>query len=314
MASRTGPGIDRATAAAFSAAVVIGGVNFLAVKVSNEHIEPMFGAALRFGAASLLLFAATAILRRPRPDARAAFGAAVYGWLGFGVSYGLLYFALVGLSAGTTSVIVAAAPLATLILAVAHRQERWSGRGFAGGLLVLAGIAILSRQSIEGDIPFGYFAAALGGVLAIGESTVVAKMLPRPDPVTTNAVGMGVGAAFLVGASLVRGETWALPADARTWLVLAWLVIAGSIALFVLMLFVIQRWTASAGAYAVTLMPVVAVTLGTVLADEELTIDIIVGGVLVLVAVYVGALSGARAAPVASPEPAVLTSSDASPS
>ena len=99
---------DRSTVAAFSAAVLIGGINFLAVKLSNEELEPLFGAALRFTAAALLLCAASAALRRPFPRRRAAVGAVLYGLLGFGVAYALLYFALVGLSPGLTSIVTAA--------------------------------------------------------------------------------------------------------------------------------------------------------------------------------------------------------------
>jgi drug/metabolite transporter (DMT)-like permease len=53
---------------------------------------------------------------------------------------------------------------------------------------------------------------------------------------------------------------------------------------------VIIRWTASATVYALTLMPVVAVTLGVLFMDEKVTIQFVVGAALVLTAVYVGAL------------------------
>jgi O-acetylserine/cysteine efflux transporter len=81
--------------------------------------------------------------------------------------------------------------------------------------------------------------------------------------------------------------------------------VVGSVGLFILFLFVIARWTASATVYALTLMPVVAVTLGALLADEQVTIGLLAGGVLVLVAVYVGAISHGRAKP-ATPQPLVV--------
>jgi drug/metabolite transporter (DMT)-like permease len=111
----------------------------------------------------------------------------------------------------------------------------------------------------------------------------------------TNAFGMSVGALFLVIASLVFGQEWKLPGETKTWASLLWLVIVGSVALFWLFLYVIERWTASASVYMLTLMPVVAVTLGALIADEELTIEVVLGGVLVLSAVYVGAIGQPRA-------------------
>ncbi len=65
---------------------------------------------------------------------------------------------------------------------------------------------------------------------------------------------------------------------------------AGSVGLFYLFLFVMGHWTASATVYALTLMPVVAVTLGAWLVREPITPEIVAGAALVVLAVYVGAL------------------------
>jgi len=57
---------------------------------------------------------------------------------------------------------------------------------------------------------------------------------------------------------------------------------------------VIARWTASASVYVLTLMPVVAVALGALLAGEPITSEVIGGTALVLLAVYVGAIRRPR--------------------
>lgn len=286
---------DRSTLVAFGGAVVIGGANFLAVRYSNEELPPFFGATLRFSAAALLFFLIALVRRTPLPTGRAAVGAILYGLLGFGVAYAMLYKALVGLSAGMASAIVASVPLATLVLAVVHRQERFSLRGLVGGALAVGGIAVLSLRAFNGEIRPIYFVLALIGVLAIAESTVIVKGYPRADPITTNALGIATGSVFLAISSLIFGESWKIPQENNTWLALGWLVVFGSVFLFALYLFVIGRWTASASNYAITLMPVVAVTLGVLIADERLTIELVTGGALVLAAVYIGALSNDRA-------------------
>lgn len=308
------PGVpDRTTGAAFLGAVLIGGANFVAVKFSNEDLDPLFGATLRFVPGTLLFFLLMRIRRLPMPYGAAAVGAALYGLLGFGLAYAFLYFALTELAAGTTSVILASVPLLTLLLAALHRQERLTARGLTGGLMAIAGIAVLSRGSLGGDLAPTYLGAAFLGAVVIAESSVIVKAFPRADPITTNAVGMLAGSAFLATASLVAGEEWVLPRAGRTWLVLAWLVVLGSVGLFMLFLFVVLRWTASATTYALTLMPVVAVTLGILIADEELSAEIVAGGALVAAAVYVGALTGSRTdAGEAAPQPA-LVAPDAGP-
>ena len=298
---------DRTALLAFGATVLIGGTNFIAVKFSNSELAPLYGAGVRFAVACLILFAIVAVRRLELPRGRALVGAGVYGLLSFGIAYAFLYFALLGLTAGATSVVMAMTPLVTLSLAVAHGQERFTPRGIAGGLLAVAGIAALSIKSIGGDLSLIHLLAAIVGVFAASESSVLVKGFPRTHPITTNAVGMAVGAAALGIASLLFREAWVIPQTARTWTVLAYLSIMGSVGLFTLFLFVIKRWTASATVYALTLMPVVAVTLGILVAGEQFSPEILAGGVLVILGVYVGALSRHRGRPAGEPVSATPT-------
>jgi drug/metabolite transporter (DMT)-like permease len=166
-------------------------------------------------------------------------------------------------------------PLFTLLLAAVHHQEQLTLRGIIGGLLAIAGIGVLSLQSLSGDEPFLYVTAAVGAALATAEAAVLVKAFPRTHPVTTNAIGMVAGSALLWVASALVGESWTVPRQARTGIVVAWLVIVGSVGLFYLVLFVIQRWTASATAYSLALMPVVAVAVGAVLAHEAISLDLL---------------------------------------
>lgn len=294
---------DRLTLAAFGGAVLIGGSNFVAVKFSNAELAPLYGAAARFTAAALIFWLLMWALSLPLPRGRALLGAGIYGALGFGVCYGSIYFALLEISAGMAAVIMATVPLFTLLLATVHGQERLSLRGVTGGVLAIVGIGVLSLRSIGGDLSLLHVLAAVVAAAAAAESTVVVKGFPRTHPVTTNAVGMATGAALLWAVSLVASEPWRLPQLGRTWAAVSWLVLAGSVGLFYLLLFVIGRWTASASVYCLTLMPVVAVTLGALLADEPITAETLAGAALVLLAVYVGAIRRpARPAPVTAAE------------
>lgn len=283
---------SRTTLAAFLLTVLIGGTNFVAVKFSNTELPPLFGAGARFGAAALIFVAIMKLRRMPVPRGRALAGAALYGTLSFGLVYGLLYFALLEINAGTTSVIMASVPLVTLILAVLQGQERFTARGVAGGILAIAGILVLSYRSLEGTVALLPMLAAIGAMVSASQSAVLVKGFPRSDPITTNAVGMSVGAIGLLLASLLFREAWTLPTAAPTWIALIWLVGAGSVGMFGLFVFVIKTWTASATVYALTLMPLVAIGLGAILLGEAITIQTVGGGVLVILGVYVGALSG----------------------
>ena len=76
-----------------------------------------------------------------------------------------------------------------------------------------------------------------------------------------NFVGMTAGAGALLVVSAAAGETLALPEAGKTQIALVYLV-AATVALFLMVLVVVQRWAASSTSYIFVLMPVVAVALG----------------------------------------------------
>lgn len=285
--ARIPPGV---VLAAFVALVFIGGTNFVAVRFSTFQLPPLWGAASRFTAATVILVVMGLVLRAPFPRGRAFVGAALYGLLGFGVFYTLAYLALVDAPAGVGAVVLAMAPLATFLLAIVQRQERFRWLGLVGGLVALAGVGVMVGAP---EVPLGSLLALVGAAVAAGQAGVIAKWFPKAHPVTMNAVGMGTGSILLIALSLLRNERWILPEGVATWAVQIYLITLGSVGLFVLYLFVLKRWTASRTAFAFVLFPVVAVTLGAWLLGDALTVSLAIGAVVVLAGVYIGALHGA---------------------
>lgn len=141
-------------------------------------------------------------------------------------------------------------------------------------------------------------AAVLLSALTAGGTGVLIKAFPRTHPVATQAIGTAVGVPFLLLVSLALGERWALPQLASTWLALAYLVGSACVG-FVILTYVILRWTASATSYGAVLGPVVTVVLGTVLAGEVFGPGFFIGSLVVGIGVYIGALAAIRPQPEA---------------
>jgi len=279
---------DRLALAAFATAVVIGGSNFVAIRYSNRELHALWGAGLRFAVAAVVFGLLFATLRLRVPRGRDLALVTVYGLLSVGAAYGCLYWALRDVPAGIAAVVLAVGPLLTLLLAVAHGMERLSGRALAGALVALAGSALIFAE--PGEQTFGWSSFALLGLAALcaSEAVVVSKLAGPIHPVTINFVGMSAGASVLLLVAWAGGDRLALPHEGETQLALAYLV-AATVVLFLLVLFVVRRWTASATSYLFVLMPIVAVALGAVLLDEAVTVSTVVGGMIVCGGVYVGA-------------------------
>jgi drug/metabolite transporter (DMT)-like permease len=258
------------------------------------ELPPFSGAAARFAAAALLFLAAMLLLRLPFPRGRALAGIVVFGVLNFGLSYALIYWGLLEVQAGLAQVVIAIAPLATFFLAVAHRQERWELRPILGSLLAISGIAIVFGEQVGAAVPLLPLLAIVATAICIAEATVLAKGIPPVHIVTLNAVAMVVGTVFLATLALVAGERVTVPTRVETWLAFWYLVLIGTVAVFLLFLFLVRRWTASGTSYAFVVTPFVTVAIGVWLAHETVTWTFLLGGALVLVGVYVGALTATR--------------------
>jgi drug/metabolite transporter (DMT)-like permease len=280
--------------AAFLAGAALAGGNAVAIRFSNRELDPLWGAGLRFASAAVLFVILMAILRLRIPHGRELRGVVLYGVLTFGGAFSLAYLALVELHAGFGQILLALVPLAALLLAVAHGQERLRAAGVFGSLLALGGIVVMSSTSLEGEVPVLSVLAALGSAFCFAEGAVVVRGFPPVHPVTMNAIGMAAGAALLLGAALIAGETIEAPPEGETWGALAYLVAIGSVVVFLLYLVVLQRWTASRASYEFVLIPFFTVAISAWLDDEPVGYGIAIGGLLVLAGVYVGAIRGSR--------------------
>ncbi len=282
---------SRITLGAFGLLVLIGGFNFVAVRFSNRELDPLFGAGVRFGIAAVVLLVWALVVRAALPRGQQLTVAIAYGVLTFTFGYALAYWALQELPAGLGAVVFGASPLLTVLLAAAHRLERISVRGIGAALLAVAGIVILADPG-GGDVQVARLAAVVGAALAAAESAVLLKMVPPAAPIATNGVAMAVGAFGLLTWSALGGDAWVVPGETATWVAVLYLAIPGSVGLFALYLFVLARWTVSASSYMAALMPVVAMLGGALILDEAITLNGVIGGAVVIAAVYVGALRG----------------------
>jgi drug/metabolite transporter (DMT)-like permease len=290
--------------AAFAAIAVLVGGNAVGIRFSNRELDPLWGAGLRFALAAILLVAAMAVLRLELPRGRALTGALLFGVLDVGGAFALGYYALVELHAGFGSILLALVPLATLLLAALVGQERLRVVAVAGTIVALVGVALMSRAPLRESLPLMSVLAALGSALCIAQATVVVRRFPPVHPVTMNAVAMTAGAAVLIAGSVLAGESLVVPQRAATWVALGYLVVIGSVVVFVLFLFVLRHWAASRTAYVYVLVPFVTVALSAWLDDEPVGAGLVLGGLLVLLGVYVGALRPART-PSMLPQPAL---------
>jgi drug/metabolite transporter (DMT)-like permease len=286
---------ERVALTAFLSYAVLAGGNAVCIRFSNRELAPLWGASLRFALAAALLLAVMVLLRLAFPRGQALVGSLLYGLFNIGAGFGPIYYGLVQVHAGLAQILLALVPLATLLLAVLWRQERLRAAAVMGTLLALTGVAVVSHSPLQQDVPMLSVLAVVGGAICFAQALVLVRRFPRVHPVTMNAIGMTAGAAVLLAASLVADEPILLPHRPETWAAMAYLVVIGSVVVFLLYLVVLRYWAASRASYGFVIIPFVTVLLSAWLDNEPVGVALVLGGLLVLAGVYVGALRAARA-------------------
>jgi drug/metabolite transporter (DMT)-like permease len=287
---------DRRILFAFAGVVLLAGSNIVAVRFSNRELDPFWGAGIRFLGASVILWALVGQGRHALPRGRALGGALVYGILSFLIAYAFFYWGSQEVPAGLGGTIMASVPLLTVMLAAAHRLEPLRLRAIVGAVVAFGGIAVMSSGALAGDVSAVSVLAIVVAAAAAAESGIVLKLLSLAHPVVTNAIGMSVGATLLLLLSLLVGESWEAPDTPSVWAALIYLAIASPF-LFMLIVYVIRRWTATGASYQFVLFPIVSVIGGALLLGEDVTSSLLLGAPLVLAGVYIGALATDRSSP-----------------
>jgi drug/metabolite transporter (DMT)-like permease len=281
---------------AFAAFVLLAGSNAAAVKAVLGEMPPFWSAGLRFVLAGALLLGLMVIQHRPAPRGQQLLGTVLFGVIAFALPYFFLYQAIGDAGSGTTMTVLAIVPLLTVLLSVVHGIERPRVLGVVGALIAAAGIVIVAADQLSLNVPMIAIVLLLVAAVCQAESVVIVKRVPPGNPVAANALGMLLGGSLLIAASLVAGESLILPTQSDTLLGMAYLIGPGSIGVFMLALYVLARWTASATSYAFLLFPLVAIALGAVLFAEPVQPSFLLGGLVVVAGVYVGAIYRPRVA------------------
>lgn len=202
----------------------------------------------------------------------------------------LTTFALRYASAGFVGFIIALIPLTTAI--VAHYllpEEPLHWRKVVTLLIALSGVGllVLSGDSglADGGRPLLSAGLTFGAVAAIGYAGVYAKLHSgKYEPVPMTTVQFGLGAAMAVPIALAA-EGWPEGISLWGWELILYLSVFTSVLPFLLFYWLLRHVSSTQVATIAYVVPLVGLTAGIVLLDEQLQFGIGLGGLLILTGV-----------------------------
>ena len=270
------------------------GSTFFLIRDLVEHVPPADFLAVRFGIAAVVMFA---LFRR---QTLALSRRELKIGVGLGVLYGLAQVlqttGLQHTDASVSGFITGTYVVLTPVLGAVLLHDRIGPMAWVAVGLATAGIALLSLQG---------FAVGIGEALTLLSALLYAGHIVALGRWSTPGAALGLSTVqaaviTLVAAVVAVPDGLTLPSDGGQWASLLYMALAaGALALWA------QTWaqahlTATRAAIVMALEPVFAAFFAVTLGGESLTRRMLVGGALVVAAMYLVELRATPRGPGAS--------------
>jgi drug/metabolite transporter (DMT)-like permease len=292
-------------ALAFAIVYVVWGSTYLAILFAIDTLPPFLMASVRFAVAGGLLYVWMRLVRHAARPTRAQWRATgVIGVLLLLGGNGLVVWAETRVPSGVTALLVGIVPCWMVLIDWLRPGGERPGRQVVVGLaLGLAGLFWLvgpdellggGRTDLVGA------AAVLLASLSWAAGSIYSRHASVPaSPFLSTAMQMLAGAVALALLGLALGEPWRFePAafSARSIAALGYLIVFGSIVAFSAYVWLLQVSTPARVSTYAYVNPVVAVVLGWLLANEALTLRMLVAAGVIVSGVALITLAPRKAA------------------
>ena len=274
---------------ALTVVYLVWGSTYLGMRVMVETIPPLLGSGIRFLAAGVVLYPFLVVRRGwagVRVGIREAAASSLVGLLFLAGGTALIAAAERDVPSGLAAVLVATMPLVVVVLGWLVREPvpRTTALGVVVGLV---GVAVLL---LPGNPPPE--ATALGltltlvATVSIGVASFLSPRLPVPDDtLVTTAIELLAAGVVLSAAGLLLGEARGLALErvsTASLAALGYLIVAGSLLAYTAYVWLLANVSVAQAATYTYVNPVVAVVLGWLVLDEQLTLATLGGATLIV--------------------------------
>lgn len=272
---------------------VIWGSTYAGIAIVGQTVDPLLGVGSRFMAAGALLAIFVKVRGTSLRVTRSEFlSTALVGFLLLTLGVGLLSMGELVVPTGVASLLICGTAL-WMALFRTLTGDRPSNRTLVGVFIGLAGMVVLvvpGNAAVEGaDVAMvlPWTLAILVGSLAWSFGSFVSRKLSLPKNLLVMSVWeMLIGGAILVIAGFAIGERFYLEQiSVASWWAWIYLVLIGSLVGYLAYIWLLGNAPISLVATYSYVNPVVAVALGVLMLNEDVTANMWIGGGIVLAGV-----------------------------
>ena len=267
------------------------GSTYLAIRYAVQDgsgFPPFAMAASRMLVGGLILFALARLLRhRIRVTRDELIRLAVTGILLWNAGHGLVVWAEQRAHSGYAALVVGTSPMWAALMEAALDRRRPAGGMLVGLAIGFAGLVVLTLPVLRTGARADSLATLALMLAPVGWSAGSILLQRRPlhlSPLVVGGYQQIIGAAVFASVMLLRGEPWPHP-TAQAWAGWWFLIVFGSVLSFTSFIKALRMLPISVVMTYAYVNPLVAMTLGCLLAGEPLTTTMLGGMALILAGV-----------------------------
>jgi len=266
----------------------IWGSTWLFIKLGLEDLPPITFAGIRFVISCAILFPLVWVRHLALPKTRSEWFLVVgTGVMSFSLNYGLVFWAEQYITSGLAALLQAMLPAFGLILAHIHvPAERMTWVKIAGVVLGVFGVGVVfsNQLAISGRLALaGCVAMVLSAFFAAYSNVLVKTHGKNLNPAVLAAFQMLFGLIPLLLYGLTfEGNPLHLRWTPLALVCLMYLAVIGTVIAFLMYYWLIQNMDVTKTMLISLVTPVVAVILGMLVLDEQLSWRTLVGGAMIM--------------------------------
>lgn len=252
------------------------GVNFAIAKFGLDSFAPIFFVAMRFSLVAVLLVFVVGLPKRDK----------LKQLLPLSVTMGVMHFTLIflgmrNLDAATSSIAVQLQTPFAAIMAAFFFGERLGWRRILGMIVAFAGVLLIAGEPRFSDNPWPLLSVIAAALVWAAGNIQVKALGDSVDAVQLNGwIAILAAPQLLIASWLIEGPQWRNIPDAtwQGWGALLFQAVVIAILTYWFWYNMMRRYPVNQVMPFTLLLPLIGVAAGAVMRGEEITWQMIVGG------------------------------------
>jgi len=282
------------TLLAFGAIYIIWGSTYLATRYAIETIPPLMMIGIRSLTAGIILYLLSRFKSKEKIKGENILPLVTLGAMFFLIGHGVLAWAQQYVPSGMTAVLVSAEPL--WIIGIEWfflKDTRVKLRGIVGLFVGFSGIVYLiafTTGSTTSNNNFLASALIVACTLSWGGGAVYSRVANVPkSPLLSSGMELIFGGTLVLITSFIIGEPSQFhlsQVTLKSFFGLIYLIIFGSVIAFSAYVWLLGNTSATRISTHTYVNPIIAVFLGWLIANEQITIALIIAAAIIIISVY----------------------------